>query len=75
MKKSHTKKIESDSEKSEDEDGLRNQKQLPSWVQGKVIMGRVVKLSGFGFSAHNRILRLTEHALCYYSKVPVDFRD
>jgi hypothetical protein len=67
--------IEPDSDKSEDEYDVVKQKQLPSWVQGKPIMGRVIKLSGFGWSTNNRVLRLTQHSLSYYSKVPVDFRD
>jgi hypothetical protein len=67
--------IQPESEKSDEEDGLGNQKQLPAWVQGKAIMGKVMKLSGFGWSTNNRILRLTQHALCYYSREPVDFRD
>jgi len=66
-------KIEQDSEKSEDENNIAKLKQLPSWMQGKPIMGRVTKLSGWGWSSHNRLLRLTQHSLSYYSKVPIDF--
>ncbi len=36
-------------------------------------IGRVQKLSGMGWSLHERLLKLEGNILCYYSAVPKDF--
>ncbi len=35
---------------------------------------KMEKLSNKGWSYHPRLIRLDEHSICYFSKIPKDFK-
>lgn len=41
-------------------------------LKGQAIMGRVFKLSNWGWSIHERFLKLNKKGLCYFSSPPPD---
>ena len=39
-------------------------------LKGQAIMGKVLKLSNWGWSNHERFLKLNKKGLCYFSALP-----
>ena len=44
-------------------------------IKGRKLIGKVWKLSNYGYSQHERLLKLNKKGLSYYRHVPVDFNE
>ena len=44
-------------------------------IKGRKLVGKVWKLSNYGYSQHERILKLNKKGLSYYKTVPPDFNE